>query len=85
MRYYGASATGRISDLHVRDTHSYYATSEAGRDPVLSIRLYEDRIKQARADLAHVNAAIKIFEASVEVRPWAGMWMCTGSISAVNR
>jgi hypothetical protein len=29
-----------------------------------SIRLYEDRIKQARADLAHVNAAIKIFEAS---------------------
>jgi hypothetical protein len=38
MRYYGANATGRISDLHVRDTHSYYATSEAGRDPVLSIR-----------------------------------------------
>jgi hypothetical protein len=66
-RYYGANATGRISDLHVRDTHSYYATSEAGRDPVLSIRLYEDRINQARANLAHVNAAIKIFEASVEV------------------
>jgi hypothetical protein len=31
---------------------------------VSSIKLYEDRIKQARADLAHVNACIKIFEAS---------------------
>jgi hypothetical protein len=29
-----------------------------------SIKLYEDRIKQARADLAHVTAYIKIFEAS---------------------
>ena len=29
-----------------------------------SIKLYEDRIKQARADLAHVTACIKIFEAS---------------------
>jgi len=32
-----------------------------------SIKLYEDRIKQARADLAHVTAAIRIFEASGEV------------------
>jgi hypothetical protein len=31
---------------------------------VSSIKLYEDRIKQARADLAHVTACIKIFEAS---------------------
>jgi hypothetical protein len=31
---------------------------------VASIKLYEDRIKQARADLAQVNACIKIFEAS---------------------
>jgi len=31
---------------------------------IASIKLYEDRIKQARADLAHVNACIKIFEAS---------------------
>ena len=29
-----------------------------------SIKLYEERIKQARADLAHVTACIKIFEAS---------------------
>jgi hypothetical protein len=43
-------------------------TLQAKRDEILfSIRLYEDRIKQARADLAHVNAAIKIFEASGEV------------------
>src|SRR3979411_888841 len=42
-------------------------TLQAKRDEILfSIRLYEDRIKQARADLAHVNAAIKIFEGSGE-------------------
>jgi len=29
-----------------------------------SIKLYEERIKPARADLAHVTACIKIFEAS---------------------
>ena len=29
-----------------------------------SIKLYEERIKQARADLAHVTACIKIFVAS---------------------
>ncbi|MGH8639820.1 MAG: hypothetical protein ACREUZ_22050, partial [Burkholderiales bacterium] len=29
-----------------------------------SIRLYEQRLEQARADLAHVSAAIRIFEAS---------------------
>lgn len=40
-------------------------TLKSKRDEIqFSIRLYEDRIKQARADLAHVNAAIKIFEAS---------------------
>jgi hypothetical protein len=40
-------------------------TLKSKRDEILfSIRLYEDRIKQARADLAHVTAAIRIFEAS---------------------
>src|SRR3954447_24218945 len=29
-----------------------------------SIRLYEQQVAQARADLAHVTAAIRIFEAS---------------------
>jgi hypothetical protein len=40
-------------------------TLKSKREEILfSIRLYEDRIKQARADLAHVTAAIRIFEAS---------------------
>lgn len=40
-------------------------TLRAKREEVqASIRLYEDRIKQARTDLAHVTACIKIFEAS---------------------
>ncbi len=40
-------------------------TLKSKRDEILlSLRLYEGRIKQARADLAHINAAIKIFEAS---------------------
>ena len=40
-------------------------TLRSKRDEIISsIKLYEDRIKQARADLAHVNACIKIFEAS---------------------
>src|SRR5258708_36844805 len=44
------------------------ATLEGKREEILfSMRLYEDRTKQERADLAHVNAAIKIFEASGEV------------------
>jgi hypothetical protein len=30
----------------------------------LSIRLYEERIKQATAELARITAAIKIFEAT---------------------
>src|SRR5471032_2891524 len=35
------------------------------RDEILhSIRLYERQLEQARADLAHVTAAIRIFEAS---------------------
>jgi len=33
-------------------------------DIVASIRLYERQLKQAQADLAHVKAAIRIFEAS---------------------
>ncbi|MBC8051010.1 MAG: hypothetical protein H7X92_12825, partial [Chitinophagales bacterium] len=33
---------------------------------IASIKLYEDRIKQARADLSHIAASIKIFEASGE-------------------
>lgn len=31
---------------------------------VASIRLYERQLEQARADLAHINASIRIFEAS---------------------
>lgn len=33
-----------------------------------SIKLYERQIAQSRADLAHVSAAIKIFEASGDVK-----------------
>ena len=40
-------------------------TLRAKREEIAaSIKLYEDRIKQAGADLAHVTACIKIFEAS---------------------
>ncbi len=43
-------------------------TLRAKREEIqASIKLYEDRIKQARADLAHVSACIKIFEASGDV------------------
>jgi hypothetical protein len=40
-------------------------TLRAKREEIqASIKLYEERIKQARADLAHVTACIKIFVAS---------------------
>jgi hypothetical protein len=40
-------------------------TLRSKRDEIAqSIRLYEERIKQARADWAHITAAIRIFEAS---------------------
>src|SRR5690242_9607091 len=40
-------------------------TLRAKRDEILSsIKLYERQLEQARADLAHVAAAIRIFEAS---------------------
>jgi len=40
-------------------------TLRSKRDEILhSIRLYERQIEQARADLAHVTAAIRIFEAT---------------------
>jgi hypothetical protein len=39
------------------------------RDEILhSIRLYERQLEQARADLAHVTAAIRIFEACGDVK-----------------
>jgi hypothetical protein len=42
------------------------------RDEILaSIRLYEKQLDQARADLAHINAAIKIFEASGDPKQMA--------------
>lgn len=42
-------------------------TLRSKRDEILaSIRLYEKRLAQARADLAHVTACIAIFEASGE-------------------
>jgi len=40
-------------------------TLRSKREEIISsIKLYEERIKQARADLAHVTDCIKIFEAS---------------------
>ena len=40
-------------------------TLRAKRDEIVhSIRLYERQLEQARADLAHVTAAIRIFEAT---------------------
>lgn len=40
-------------------------TLRSKRDEIVaSIRLYERQLEQARADLSHVNAAIRIFEAS---------------------
>ena len=40
-------------------------TLKAKRDEIInSIRLYESQLAQAQADLAHVTAAIRIFEAS---------------------
>jgi hypothetical protein len=40
-------------------------TLRSKRDEIVhSIRLYERQLEQARADLAHVTAAIRIFEAS---------------------
>ena len=40
-------------------------TLRAKRDEIInSIRLYESQLAQAQADLAHVTAAIRIFEAS---------------------
>ena len=40
-------------------------TLRAKRDEIVhSIRLYERQLEQARADLAHVTAAIRLFEAS---------------------
>jgi len=52
-----------ISIHYVRDAHSYDLKAEARGDPCLHPALREaDR--QARADLAHITAAIRIFEAS---------------------
>jgi hypothetical protein len=40
-------------------------TLRTKRDEIVhSIRLYERQLEQARADLAHINAAIRLFEAS---------------------
>jgi hypothetical protein len=44
-------------------------TLKAKREEIIhSIRLYEKKIEQATADLAHITAAIKIFEASGEAK-----------------
>jgi len=44
-------------------------TLRAKRDEIAaSIRLYEQQLAQARADLAHVTAAIRIFEATGDPR-----------------
>ncbi|TAK48524.1 MAG: hypothetical protein EPO23_07820 [Xanthobacteraceae bacterium] len=44
-------------------------TLRTKRDEIIaSIRLYERQLEQARADLAHINAAIRIFEASGDAK-----------------
>ncbi len=41
------------------------------RDEIISvIKLYERQLEQARADLAHVNAAMRLFDAGEDVRPY---------------
>ncbi len=41
------------------------------RDEIISvIRLYERQLEQARADLAHVSAAMRIFDAGEDVKPY---------------
>lgn len=40
-------------------------TLKSKRDEILrSLRLYERQVEQARADLAHINAVIRVFEAT---------------------
>ena len=44
-------------------------TLKAKREEIIhAIRLYENQFKQARANLAHISAAIKIFEASGDLQ-----------------
>lgn len=41
------------------------------RDEIITvIKLYERQLEQARSDLAHVNAAMRIFEGGQDVRPY---------------
>lgn len=41
------------------------------RDEIITvIKLYERQLEQARADLAHVNAAMRLFDAGADVRPY---------------
>ncbi len=40
-------------------------TLRSKRDEIVSsIRLYEKQLEQARSDLAHINAVIRVFEAT---------------------
>jgi hypothetical protein len=50
------------------------ATLIAKRDEIVhSIRLYERQLEQARADLAHITAAISLFETSGNPTWWLQM------------
>lgn len=41
------------------------------RDEIITvIKLYERQLEQARADLAHVTAAMRIFESDADVKPY---------------
>ena len=40
-----------------------------------TIAAYEARLNQAQADLAHVNAALRLFEASGEPEDFPPMWI----------
>ena len=48
-------------------------TLRSKRDEIIhSIRLYERQLEQARADLAHITAAIRIFEAGGNAKDMPG-------------
>ncbi|HKH81796.1 MAG TPA: hypothetical protein VKA03_09365 [Methylovirgula sp.] len=47
-------------------------TLRSKRDEIVSsIRLYEKQLEQARSDLAHINAVIRVFEATGDPKGYA--------------
>ena len=68
IRYYGANAEDFLAPTPIFSSMGEIrtvTTLRAKREEIIhSIRLYEKQIAQARADLMHITAAIRIFEAS---------------------